>query len=192
MVGLCCLLGAQLLKVHPCIQPIAIYDNVISCCEGVNKMWGKEYAQHILSKNFTSVTSKHNIVVYVLFDSIHTECLCRFNDLISVRCSFPLLLFKSLKLLESLILSFLCVPLVWQNQALVGVVWGLADPPQNNLSPILVTGFHPHVDHFHQLPFTRKIDIEPGECVATFDCTHLHSFAAVSLCIKKWEGLHIN
>ena len=65
-------------------------------------------------------------------------------------------------------LSFLCLLSVWLNQALAAVVWGLADPLLNNLSQISVTGFHPHVDLFHQSLFTRKIDIELGESFVSF------------------------
>jgi len=46
----------------------------------------------------------------------------------------------------------------------VAVAWVLADPLLSNLRQILVTGYHPHVDLFHQLLFTRKIGIELGEC----------------------------
>jgi len=55
-------------------------------------------------------------------------------------------------------------------------VWGLADPLPNNLSPILATGFHLHVDLFHQSQFTRKIDIELGESLvtSTIDFANFH------------------
>ena len=45
----------------------------------------------------------------------------------------------------------------------MAAVWLLAGPFLSNLHQISVTGFHPHVDLFHQLLYIRKIDIELGE-----------------------------
>lgn len=80
---------------------------------------------------------------------------------------------------------------MWQNPALVAVAWVLADPLLSNLRQILVTGYHPHVDHFRQLLFTRKIGIELGECALSLVILVIqdkHSYFPDSSVIQRKES----